>query len=333
MRILVPALVALAVLAGTACDETTTTTATTTTATTPRPAVAAGNSTGTLVHDGVGRTYVLHVPPQVADGTTGPTALVVALHGGFGSGAQLEQTSGFDAVADREGFVVAYPDGLALTSAAYPRPIRTWNGGRCCGPAVRDQVDDVGFVAGLVDDLTARLPVDPGRVFLVGHSNGAILSFRTACERPDLVAAIVPVAGSMEVAACTPAPGVEPRGVSALVLHGDADRNHPIGGGRGERSVAGIDFTSMAETLRRWTAAQGCPAPGPPAAAGALTTTTWAPCAGGTATQLTVIAGADHPWPGSDPDRRLSPLQGEPTQALDATEAAWAFLAAHGRAT
>jgi polyhydroxybutyrate depolymerase len=252
------------------------------------------------------------VPSAVTRGETLP--FVIALHGGLGSGEQLASTTQFEKVAEREGFIVAFPDGID----------RTWNGGRCCNPAVAKRVDDVGYLAALIEESAKRFPVDRGRVYMTGHSNGGIMSWRFACERPDLVVAIVPVAGSLEA----PCPAKGP-GVALLSIHGDADRNLPLEGGRGERSIAGVDFTSQAASMAAWNKAFECSGESTLSANG-ITTTTWPGCRDGVSSQLTVIAGADHPWPGSQ-DRRASSLQGTPTQLLDATEEAWQFFAANVR--
>jgi polyhydroxybutyrate depolymerase len=260
---------------------------------------------GEIEHDGRQRTYRLFVPADIGSGYP----LVVALHGGLGSGEQFASASGYDEVAAREGFAVIYPDGYR----------RTWNGGGCCGRAVAEDVDDVGFLVSLIEQLTQELPIDPERVFMTGHSNGAIMTFRVACERSDLVAAVAPVAGSLEVADCAP-----PRGIPLLLIHGDSDRNHPLEGGEGERSLAGVAFTSVEESMATWTAALGCASPQEPIVEGAVMTTTWTTCRDGAIAQTVIIAGADHPWPGGTVQAEA--IQGTPTQELDATEATWSFF-------
>ncbi|MGH2607656.1 MAG: alpha/beta hydrolase family esterase [Tepidiformaceae bacterium] len=270
--------------------------------------VRLGAFTGALTHDGTERSYRLFVPRAVMAGEMIP--LVVGLHGGLGSGAQFASTTGFEAFAESEGFVAAFPDGVG----------RTWNGGRCCGQAARQAIDDVGFLAALIEKLADELPIDRERVFMAGHSNGAIMAWRFACERADLVAAIVPVAGSLEIPACTAADGV-----NLLAIHGDADQNHPIQGGRGARSIAGVDFTSVATSLLIWTSGMGCDNyPSAVVTEGALSTSSFARCRDGVTADSLVIAGADHPWPGSTV---LAPqIQGEPSQAIDATLVAWEFF-------
>jgi polyhydroxybutyrate depolymerase len=239
--------------------------------------------------------------------------MVVALHGGLGSADQFADNSRFEDLAEAEGFIVVFPDGVD----------RTWNAGACCGPAVRKGIDDVGFLAALIEHLGGTLPVNRERVFVTGHSNGAMMTFRFACERSDVVAAAAPVAGSLEIPVCSP-PG---RGVDLFVIHGDSDRNHPLEGGEGTRSISGVSYVSMENSLRRWTTGFGCTGAPSTTVEGALTTTTWSGCSGGTTASLVVIAGADHPWPGGKAPARTTSLQGVASQELDATRAVWEFFA------
>lgn len=276
----------------------------------PAAQIPYGTSHGSLHHQGQERTYRLYVPRSVEAEPRLP--LVVALHGGLGSGDQFAENSQFEALAESEGFAVVFPDGMD----------RTWNAGTCCGGAARNAVDDVDFLASLVASLRERLPIGDERVFVTGHSNGAMMAFRLACERSDLVAAVAPVAGSLEIPTCAPS-----RGVHLLAIHGDSDRSHPLEGGEGPRSISNVSYASMEESLRRWTTGFGCAETPAVNTEGALTTTTWEDCMEGTTASLVVIAGADHPWPGGKMPERTLPNQGVPSGELDATRAVWEFFA------
>ncbi len=272
-----------------------------------RPPATPGASTHTLRHGALERSYRLYVPAAVA-ASGAKVPLVVALHGGLGTPEQFAAASRFESLADAEHFIVVFPAGVE----------RTWNGGACCRPATVLSVDDTGFLAALIEQLQAALPIDSGRVLVTGHSNGAIMAFRLACERPDVVDAVVPVAGSIEIDRCQPS-----RPVPLLDIHGDADRNHPLEGGQGDRSVANVDFRSTAATMAAWSAAMGCAEPPLTRTEGALTTSAWQGCRDGVRTELLVIAGADHPWPGG---ASIGVSGGRPSQALDASAAAYRFL-------
>lgn len=264
---------------------------------------AAGMTHGTLRFGGEDRTFRVFIPFALRANAKVP--LVVGLHGGLGSGDQFALTSRFESLAQDQGFVAVFPDGIGAT----------WNAGGCCGQASRTNVDDVGFLAALIDLLKREAPIDAGHVFMTGHSNGAMMAFRFGCERPELVKAIAPVAGSLEIPQCKGA-----KGTNMLAIHGDADQNHPIDGGHGPRSIAGVEFTSMEKTLAMWTAAMGCGGAST-STAGPLTETDWPGCKDGTIARYIVIAGADHPWPGGLPS-----ILGNATEDLDATKTVWAFF-------
>ena len=275
--------------------------------------------------DGRSRHYRLYVPASLQQ--TDRVALLVALHGGLGSSTQFAANSGFDGLAEANRFVVVYPDGIGL------RPdgsgAQTWNGGYCCGPAASRGVDDVGFVRRVIDAVGAEWSIDPARVFATGHSNGAILAYRLACELSDRIVAIGVQAGSLGVDDCRPA-----RPVSVFHLHGTADTNHPIDGGVGS-GVAGVEFRPARAAVERLASVDGCP---PVAVVGLdpddpdVTARTWSPCSGGTAVRFVVVAGATHAWMGhAAASTGAAAVVGDPYPGLDASRAIWSFLVAHPR--
>lgn len=259
-----------------------------------------------LVHGGVRRTYRLVVP---AARTDVPIPLVVALHGGLQSVEGLARMSDLDGEAERSGFAVAYPEGLQ----------RTWNAGRCCGPAMKSGVDDVGFVMALVDRAIERDGVDPARVYATGISNGGQLAYRLATERAARFAAIAPVAASMMNDGTPAAP------VSVLHIHGTRDRMIPFGGGVGERSLTRVTNPPVREVIDRWRRIAGADdhptiEHRPPA-----TIETWT-APDGTEIVLCSIERGGHIWPG--PHTRLRSV----ASAFDATPFVWTFFARHRRA-
>lgn len=155
---------------------------------------ASGTSTLTLPEpgapDGGLREAIVHVPASY-DGTK-PEMLVLNFHGLLEPDTLQEQASHMSDTADQRGFIVAYPQGLSLGVGV------SWNAGGCCG----NNADDVGFVRDLVKLLESKYCIDPKRVFATGLSNGAMLSYRLACEAADVFAAVAPVAGAVEVNPC-----------------------------------------------------------------------------------------------------------------------------------
>jgi polyhydroxybutyrate depolymerase len=276
-----------------------------------------GTTAGQLDHHGAARSFRVHVPPGY-DGTS-PRPLVLMFHGGGGSGRQFEQASSrMDPIADREQFIAVYPDGTGT--------LRTWNGGGCCGSAVQNNVDDVGFVAALLDHLETELCVDRRRAFASGMSNGAILSHRLACELADRIAAIAPVAGTDMTSSCTPA-----RPIPVLHIHGTDDGHVPWDGGEG-CGPAGVPFTSVPDTMERWRTRNSCGAStGRYLEQGDGRCEAYAGCAGQADLVLCSVAAGGHNWPGGDPPAGIVPCPGNGGQSatFQASEVIWSFFAAH----
>ena len=271
--------------------------------------------------DGRVRRYRVYVPLSLVAGTKVP--LLIALHGGLGHGEQFETNSGFDGLAESNHFIVVYPDGT--NAQADSRKLLTWNGGMCCGPAAAQNVDDVGFISKVIDAAVAAFPIDEHRVFATGHSNGAILAYRLACELSDRISAIGVQAGVLGVS-CTPT-----KPVSVFHLHGLADTNIPIDGGKGS-GVSGVVFPSPREAPRAFAQSNRCTL-GPvdqldPNNADVLAQT-WSGCSDSRSVQFVTVAGASHAWMGhSAVNSGAVSLVGTPYQGLDASRAIWSFLAA-----
>ena len=92
----------------------------------------------------------------------------------------MEKFSGFSALADREKFLVLYPDGMGLFGY-----LQHWNAGHCCGKAAKDKVDDVGFIAAAIEDVCDHLRVDRSRIYMLGFSNGGMMAYRFAAEKTN----------------------------------------------------------------------------------------------------------------------------------------------------
>lgn len=277
-----------------------------------RPAKAGGIPTSAGTHKqklDVGtfghREFLLHVPSKVSGGEwkdgrpADPPALVVALHGGLATMGKMRDLTGFDRLSDRKGFLVAYPDGF----------MTTWNAGDCCGPAKVGDVDDVGFLTGLIDKITGAGLADPRRVYVTGFSNGAGMAYRMACEKPGKVAAIGVVEGAL-VTECDPE-----RPVSAMIFHGTADGNVPFGGGGRRDFNDGRPFPPVSRAVDFWRERAGLPKPRERVEAPAADTDCRSTGKGraGVAVTFCKIDGGRHAWP-----KRASAML-------------WDFFAAHPR--
>jgi polyhydroxybutyrate depolymerase len=184
------------------------------------PLIAGTDTVVALGHGGRERRYLLHVPANVATAQDAP--LVLVLHGGGGSGEQVAATTRFQNQADREGFVVVFPDGTG--------PLRnrllTWNCGALPVYAVEHDIDDIGFLRAVVADIQRKVKIDPGRVFAVGHSDGGMMCHRLAREAADLFAGIAVVAGAMNSETADSAVPL-----AALIVHGTEDQHVRYRGG------------------------------------------------------------------------------------------------------
>lgn len=196
-------------------------------------------TTHTLLSGGFLRSYHVACPEDLQPGAFAPVA--VCFHGAGSNGQGAAQNFGFLEEALARGWIAVFPDGVAFPSEP---GLTTWNAGDCCGPAFEQGVDDVGFFADLLQDLAAQWPVDLERVAVAGFSNGGMLTFRIGAERPDLVAAIAPVAASLQ---STP-----PRApLSTVSFFGFQDGIVPFDGGLGGGDLGGgaLLFDSQVNSL------------------------------------------------------------------------------------
>lgn len=282
---------------------------------------------GSLTHGGVERRWLLHRPAALPPG---PRPLVLMFHGAGGSADLAARQTGWSQLADREGLLVAYPEGTARDPSAPPafrlNP-QAWNDGSGRGHTARRQTDDAGFVGALLDRLAGEQPVDPHRVYACGFSNGASFTFRLGAELPHRFAAIAPVAGHCWV---TPGRLVPP--VPLFYAVGDADPLNPIAGGTVSTPWATVEFHPPPRaSFDRWAAALGFdPAGAIPAPEPGLGRWRHGPRGDGTEAEFLVVEGLGHVWPGG---ARFLPakLVGRTSDRLRGTEAAWSFLARHGR--
>jgi polyhydroxybutyrate depolymerase len=230
------------------------------------------------------RVWYSYRPPTAAQ----PGPVLVMLHGFHEAATDIPRVTGMLAQADRYGFTVVAPEGVYLS----------WNAGTCCGVAAHARVDDVGFLAALVDALVGTGVADPGRVYLAGFSNGAMMTYAFACAHSELLAGAAVVEGTL----AGPCPPHQP--LDFLVIHQTADPIVPFDGNRRPPTVLNPTgpFPSVAVGLGRWLAADGCPQqalPAPPAlhrVARAVLS-----CPGPTITGLEVLGGGTHAWPHAQP--------------------------------
>lgn len=242
-----------------------------------------------LTSGGLTRTYRLFVPPSAAGRAQLP--LVLDLHGSGGSASGQAKTSGFEALAAREGFAVAT---LQAEDAR-------WN-----VPVASTRADDLQYVSDVIDQIAAGVCIDPARVYATGFSGGGRMSSLLGCRLNDRIAAIAPVGGLRSFGTC---PG---RALPVLTVHGLNDTTNPYEG-RGDRGAEWVE--SVPEALAGWASHNRChPKLLQEDQPGALHTVRYAGCANGAEVRLLRIDGLGHVWPRTE---------------IDATEAIWQFFKTH----
>jgi polyhydroxybutyrate depolymerase len=249
----------------------------------------------TFTYDGLDRTYLLLGPETAADH---PLALVLALHGGGGTARSIcAMPGGLAGPAQREGYLLVCPEGVE----------RHWNDGRGIDSwrAHADDIDDVGFLVALIEQLASQYSIAPGQIFATGISNGGQMSYRLACEQSGILQAIAPVAASMAVDLdCAPdAP------VSVLVINGTQDPLVPYTGGEIRAIGRGLGWVRpTAEVLQFWATHNGCDLQASsthlpdedPEDDTRIRQAIYPSCNTGTRVELYEVIGGGHTWPGAN---------------------------------
>ena len=294
-----------------------------------RAPLAPGDHSRPLHFKRLARSYILHLPPAAA--SSAPLPLVIAFHGGGGNAKGFQQYAGLDAVADREGFAVVYPNGTG--HPIVQGRLLTWNAGRCCGWALDNKIDDVGFTLRVVESVAQVARIDRSRVYATGHSNGAMMSYRLAAEAADRIAAIAPVAGAMNLKRAF-APS---RAVPVLHIHSIDDPRALYAGGD-NKSFAGITIhhEPVIASLQLWEKHNRCAGAGselerrkaaaPNGQAEQRAIHVAAACPKDTAIELWKLSGVGHAWPGENPGPLPETVMGPHSNVISAAEEAWKFF-------
>jgi polyhydroxybutyrate depolymerase len=270
---------------------------------------AVNRSTHTIVSSGLTREYIVYAPPTYD--SSKPTPLVISLHGASMWPAAHQDTSQWNRVADREGFIVAYPSGLTGDGP------RHWEA-TPHGEASRD----VAFIGDLIDALGRTYNIDPARIFANGLSNGGGMSFVLSCRMSDRIAAVGLVASAQLLPWSWCA---DERPVPMINFHGTADLA-PYDGGTSW--VTPQTLPSAPGWTANWARRNRCePAPVESRIAADVTRTEYAGCANNADAVLYTIEGGGHTWPGGGglPEWFV----GTTTRSIDASSVMWEFFKAH----
>lgn len=278
-----------------------------------------------LTVDGLTRIFRLYVPPDLP--AKGRVPLVIVFHGGGGTARGIERLTGFSEMAERGRFIVAYPEGIG----------RSWNDGRetTATRAHRDHIDDVHFIAVMIDAISKTHRADPKRIYATGISNGAIFSHYLAANLSTRIAAIAPVDGGIPDPFDKRFNPEHP--VSVLILQGTDDPLMPFDGGDVARGGRG-KIISTAAAVKKWVRHDHCarkvrtgtvPDNDPDDGCRAKWSS-WSSCRDRTEVTLYTLHGAGHTWPGG-PQYLPQHFVGKVCRDVDATETIWNFFRRHAK--
>ncbi|HKQ98808.1 MAG TPA: hypothetical protein VJV75_13100 [Candidatus Polarisedimenticolia bacterium] len=285
-----------------------------------------------------------------------PTPVVLVLHGGGSRKEDMrlltcpdgdpDNPSCMDRLADREGFIVVYPDGTQnylwrtfnATSKDTATQGRAVAADYACvsGYACTTGVDDIAYFSALLDELERVVNVDRSRVFATGISNGAAMAHRLACEMSDRIAAIAPVAGGNQFSVFHPCrPG---RAVPVIEFHGTEDPSWGYGTPTTDTDLNGQGTViSVSRTISGWVERNGCY---PVARSEALpdrdttddstvTRVRYLGCENGADVELYRINGGGHMWPDGFQWDVLFGQHGATNRDINGNTVMWDFFRAH----
>jgi polyhydroxybutyrate depolymerase len=262
------------------------------------------------------------VPTQVS---SDPAPVVLDWHGLGSNGFEQAAFSGYETLAEEEGFVVVHPTGLGIDGGP-----NSWQ----LDDVGESGVDDLAFADALIDTLVADWCGDPDRIYSTGMSNGGFFTAQLVCERADRIAAAVSVAGVTHGDGCDPA-----RPVPYLAFHGTGDDVVPFAGGGDSTLLAGLDLDEaeveqfvdffsqvMPDEFAEFAADAGCDLdPERVEETPEVISYAYTGCEDGVPMTFYEIVGGGHTWPDSPLADQLADL-GFFTDDISATVDGWAFM-------
>ncbi len=295
----------------------------------PSEARAADIERHTLNVAGHEWTYHVHRPGKAA---AGPLPLVLVFHGAGGGGKAYLERNGWVALSERAGFIVAAPDGLPILlqrPADFRSNPRVWNSRVLKPDRPRSRIDDVAFVAAMIDAIASRDKIDPQRIHATGHSNGASMVYGLAARIPERIGAIAPVMGQNASIGERPS-----RAVPTLAILGGADPLLPVDGGIRQLPWGVGEVPSQAAGISAWAQSLGCT--GQPRFErddDRVRIERYTGCRGDVPFVVWHLKRHGHGWPGGAASGLPGAMLGPDSGDLDATELIWQFFTASRNAT
>lgn len=280
-----------------------------------------------FTHDGLQRSYILHLPSSYNPNDSYP--LVLVFHGGGGNAENIQEITNFSQKADDENFIIVYPDGTGKLK----RRLLTWNCGFCCGYALENNIDDIGFIRELIGHLQEKYEINPNMIYATGLSNGGIMSYYLGAELSDIFAAIAPVAAQIGGQATLqeklwriPEPNYP---VSVIAFNGINDSRVPYDGGQSiDNDTAVYSWMSTNESIQFWVNQNQCHSIPQRniSSSGNIIIDTYSSGKNNTEVQLVTIVNGTHCWPGGQKGWKNG---AEPTKEISATDIIWDFFENH----
>ena len=280
-----------------------------------------------IIFDGIDRSYRIHIPENLS--INNEPSLLFVLHGGGGDAEGMEllvTQGGFNKISDENNLIVVYPNGYE----------KNWNDGRNKNDSShQENIDDVGFISQIIDDLIQEFNIDQNKVYCTGISNGAMMSYRLSLDISEKIAAIAPVAGSIPVEIFPEETGGIP--VSICIIFGTSDPLVPFEGGIvGTKNNPRGTVISVPKSIDYWVNRNNCDKT--PDSINLpnenifdlcrVRKDTYANGTNGTEVVFFEIARGGHTWPGG-PQYLPKILVGRTCYDIDANTVIWDFFINH----
>ena len=255
--------------------------------------------------DGLERRFNYYLPPVYFE-TSNDLPILISLHGGGGTAEENQDYTNLSTLADEENFIPVFPQG----SVAEGKGTTGWFTGTCDG----SEVCDVGFISYIIDYLGLNININLDEVYVTGFSNGAFMAYSLACNLSEKIAAVAPVAGSMESGNFQTCYSTHP--LSIVHIHGATDNVIPSIGNEYFESVRDvIDFWKNFNECAQTDMVEGIDFNND---GYTWTTETHSECLYGVEVEYVYLAGHGHEWP--------STTNSKVSADIDSSQYIWNFL-------